>query len=407
MLKVFVRSLCCIATATLLCSPALAVPLPIFGPKQYLRSTGAPQDFTDIFQNCETLAQYKLVVVNGAASGGSRVSAASIVLNGVEIFGPRNFNQQIGRIEAPIRAQQVNTLQVRIASAPGSFLTISVECTANCLDIQITSPSSGSLSVSKTLVMGTITSSADEVGVTVNGIVGQTQGSLFSVGGVPLMVGGNDLIATATNACMNQAQTTTHIDVPQIAPALQLTSSPPTGLAPQAVTLRADVSTLQNPVATFQWDFEGKGTVDAAGPGLAIVSHTYAQPGLFFPQLVVIDTQGNQYSATGVVSIISGPQMQALLQTRWTLFKLALMSQQVDQILSFLHPGAARMYGPGLSAAQANLLAFSQSLGNVNLSAFFGSMAELTVSEQQTGNAFLYLIYYAQDQFGLWKIAQM
>jgi hypothetical protein len=126
MLKSLLQSIIVAVGVALLCSPGWAAPLPIFGPKQFTRSTGAPQDFTETFQNCETLAQYKLVVVNGASNGGSRVSAAWIVLNGVEIFAPRNFSQQVGRIETPIRVQQVNTLQVRIASAPVACMKRSI-----------------------------------------------------------------------------------------------------------------------------------------------------------------------------------------------------------------------------------------------------------------------------------------
>src|SRR5437899_3210085 len=118
--------------------------LPIFGPKQYTRTKGPPDNFTDTFQNCEAAAQYKTVVLNGNPDGTGRVSSASISLNGTQVFGPSDFNQQVARLEKAVGMAHDNQVVVTLESAPGSFLTIDVECTSGCLDVEITSPLSGS-----------------------------------------------------------------------------------------------------------------------------------------------------------------------------------------------------------------------------------------------------------------------
>ena len=77
-----------IAAALVLLSSSLpaasAQMTPAFGPKQYTRTAGPPQTFTEHFHHCGTAA-CQIVIVNGNADGSNRVSSASISLNGVEI----------------------------------------------------------------------------------------------------------------------------------------------------------------------------------------------------------------------------------------------------------------------------------------------------------------------------------
>src|SRR5207249_3847143 len=107
----------------------------IFG-KQYTRTTGHPNSYTDKFQNCDTAAQYKMLVANRGSSSASiilgGISSASIILNGTQLFGPSDFNRHVDRLEKPVTLAHDNELLVRLASKPGSGLTIDVECTGGC-----------------------------------------------------------------------------------------------------------------------------------------------------------------------------------------------------------------------------------------------------------------------------------
>lgn len=107
---------------------ALAQFTPAFGPQQFTRHPGAPQTFTANFPHCGAGQQCQIVIVNGNASGGNRVSSATVSLNGVLIAGPNAFNQKVARIVKPVMLGANNQLTVKLASAPGSFLTIEVEC---------------------------------------------------------------------------------------------------------------------------------------------------------------------------------------------------------------------------------------------------------------------------------------
>jgi len=77
-----------------------------FGPKQYTRTAGPTQTFTEVFPRCAG-APCQLVVTNGSADGSNRISSASIFLNGKQILGPGDFTFCDGIAEGTrIRAGQ-------------------------------------------------------------------------------------------------------------------------------------------------------------------------------------------------------------------------------------------------------------------------------------------------------------
>src|SRR6266542_2517003 len=118
---------------------APAAPMTIaFGPKQYTRAAGAPQTFTETFQHCGT-APCQIFVVNGSDTT-KRVSSASISLNGKQIIGPRDFNQQVERIVKPITLLDQNQLTITLSSSPGSSLIVSVECLAPAAVLEARAP---------------------------------------------------------------------------------------------------------------------------------------------------------------------------------------------------------------------------------------------------------------------------
>ncbi len=117
----------------------------IFGPKQYLRTTGPPNQYTDTFTVPASIgAPFKVHIVNGDAKGKHRISSGTITLNGVVIVRPRDFSRghdeeedddddddddaedAVGVIDKSVTLQPKNTLQVKLEGKRGSFLTISV-----------------------------------------------------------------------------------------------------------------------------------------------------------------------------------------------------------------------------------------------------------------------------------------
>src|SRR5215831_15826053 len=80
--------------------------VPVFGPKKYVRTTGAPNQYEDRFDIPNSIrSPFTLHIVNGDATGGERISSATIRLNGVAVATPKDFSKQVGAIDVPITLQ--------------------------------------------------------------------------------------------------------------------------------------------------------------------------------------------------------------------------------------------------------------------------------------------------------------
>jgi len=110
--------------------PVLAQGTPdqiLFGPKQYLRTASSPDVYTDSFTVPQSIgAPFLLRIVNGDANGANRLSSAWVKVNGVQVAGPADFGQNVASVERTVNLGPSNTLEVRTASGPDGFLTITV-----------------------------------------------------------------------------------------------------------------------------------------------------------------------------------------------------------------------------------------------------------------------------------------
>lgn len=99
-----------------------------FGPKTYVRSTGAPVTVTDTFAVLNPATQFTLRVTNGGLVDGQYelVSSSVITLNGVQVVGPSNFNQHVTVLSVPITLQATNEIDVQVRGKPGGAIAVEV-----------------------------------------------------------------------------------------------------------------------------------------------------------------------------------------------------------------------------------------------------------------------------------------
>lgn len=91
-----------------------------FGPKTYVRDKGKPATVTDSFSVTNTSITYTLQVTNDGISSGV------VLVNGAEILGPSDFDQNVSTIQKQITLQMSNEISVELRSEPGSSITVQV-----------------------------------------------------------------------------------------------------------------------------------------------------------------------------------------------------------------------------------------------------------------------------------------
>src|SRR5215831_6639537 len=99
-----------------------------FGPQDYTRGTGAPVTVTNTFSVLNPNTQYTLKAFNGGLQDNQNelVSSGFVIVNGVQVIGPNNFNQNVTEVDVPVTLQTSNTISVQVRGQPGGLLTIQI-----------------------------------------------------------------------------------------------------------------------------------------------------------------------------------------------------------------------------------------------------------------------------------------
>jgi len=124
---------------------SFAVEVTLYGPKQFTRHKGKPDVYTGNFPG--RIGQGMLIVKNGTIEGTNRISSAIIKVNGEEIFGPSNFNNQVYNLELPIYLSESNTISVELRSKIASYLTIEITQEMEVEGGSVIGPSGGMIEV--------------------------------------------------------------------------------------------------------------------------------------------------------------------------------------------------------------------------------------------------------------------
>jgi RHS repeat-associated protein len=115
---------------------AIAAEYSVYGPRVFLRNSGAPIVETDTIV-AATPGSYLLKIYNGGLIDDEyeHVSSSVITLNGVEILSPNELNQHVDYIEKTISLQQANEFAVEVRGKPGGALIINIDGTDNTAPI--------------------------------------------------------------------------------------------------------------------------------------------------------------------------------------------------------------------------------------------------------------------------------
>jgi hypothetical protein len=178
-----------------------------FGPESYTRGSGTPVTVTNSFTVLNPNAEYTLQINNGGLIDGELklVSSSIFTLNGVQVVGPSEFNQNVPVVEKPVSLASNNKLSVELRRKPGGGVTVQIVGVDNDPpSVTISSPPNGTtVNTSLVTVSGTVNDATSGVAnVTCNGVSVSLSGSSFSCD-VPLINGPNAILVEATDLAGN------------------------------------------------------------------------------------------------------------------------------------------------------------------------------------------------------------
>ncbi len=304
-------------------------------------------------------------------------------------------------------APDSHTLTARAIDRAGNQAEASISITVTeSIRIEITSPLNGAtINKSSTLVQGRLHNQTGEVGVTVNGLLAEAQGSDFAAI-LPLQVGQNTLTATATGPDGVQSQASITINTETQQEFVRLTTMPPSGILDQTgilnVTFEAEAYLL-NPVSNYSWDFDGDGIPEITGTEATVIAQ-YQYPGLFFPRVAVTDTQGNIYTETTIVNVLSREEVDALLRSKWEGMRSRLLSGDIEGALVFLNEPKKEAYKKLLNALAPWLPAIVQEMSDIQLIEYIDNAVIYDLRTLRRGEEFSFQLLFEKDGNGVWKI---
>jgi PKD repeat protein len=316
------------------------------------------------------------------------------------------------QIETTIPANAITTpgnYPVKVINpAPGggetSPLTFNVKSN---LEITITSPSDGeTINRAKIMVRGTVRSDTKDIGITVNGIVAEITGNNWIANNIPLAMGSNTITAVATDSFGNKVSKAITVNTNNITQFVEFSANITSGIPPLQVYFLVSTSSF-TPVL-YQMDFQGDGIIDYSGATFLNVSYTYSSEGVFYPKITISDAQGNTYSDTIAITVLSKTEMDTLLKSKWDGMKGSLASDDTNGALNNFIQESRALYSDIFNALRTQLPQIVKEMEDIQLVYMKNGFAKYRMRKNESyGGQILtitYYVYFAIDTDGVWRI---
>jgi hypothetical protein len=168
------------------------------------------------------------------------------------------------------------------------------------------------------------------------------------------------------------------------------------------VTFEAEAY-LPNPVVRYSWDFNGDGVSEITGPNPTATAQ-YQHPGLYFPRVTVTDTQGNVYTESTIVHILSGEEMDALLRSKWEGMKSKLSSGDIEGALILFDESTKQTYREAFNLLSPFLPAIVQELTDIHLNDYMENTVIYDIRTIRNGTEYSFQLLFMKDMNGIWRI---
>jgi len=244
---------------------------------------------------------------------------------------------------------------------------------------------------------------AQEVGITVNGYVALKDGNEFATI-VPIDSQTTTLAATISDTAGNLLAGDAVPIAPQIPmsePVLTFQPSPRIALVSEPVGFSL---VSLNEISLIELDGNGDGTIDFTGSTLDGVTVTFAEPGLYYPNVRVTDTNSVSYTATGIVQILDINQLDILLQSKWNTMKNALRTGDTATAATYLVKAKQAFYHDIFNNLTISFSDIDQYLPNLTFVEQWHNAVEYEITRTEGPDQVSYMVLFVLDDDGVWRI---
>ena len=303
-------------------SMAYAGVVSVLGPRTFMRKTGKPFIESASFTVKNRDLPYTLKVYNGGLNSEcSRVSSAVITLNGIPVFSPSDFNQQVYILQKQVPVAADNQLQVELRSIPGSCLSVMLEGAGNTSPLADAGPDQ-TVYVAQTVTLdGSRSTDADGNPLTFRwSLVSVPGGSLAALSNSTEVHPGFSVDIPGTYMAQLIVNDGTADSVPDTVIINTENSTPVANAGPDQTVLVTDTVQLNgskssdvdgNPL-TFEWSFASKPAGSIAffnNPLIVNPTFTVDLPGAYVAQLIVNDGTADSSQDSVTITTVNSPPL--------------------------------------------------------------------------------------------------
>jgi PKD repeat protein len=150
-------------------------------------------------------------------------------------------------------------------------------------------------------------------------------------------------------------------------------------------------------------DFEGDGVLDYTGATFENISHTYATEGIFYPTVTVTDNQGNSYSDTIAIIVLSKTEIDTLLKGKWEGMKGALRAKDIEKALNYIEVERRETHRAKFEALKDKMSAILDTFIEFNFVKFYRYTIEYEIVANENGVKYSYPITFIKGADGIWR----
>ena len=274
------------------------------------------------------------------------------------------------------------------------------------LEVTIGTPASGAIIAGPSVQVtgAVINTTGVETGVTVNGIPAAVSGSLFVANNLQLQPGENSISVTATDI-NGLTSTTTRNVTAQMGNYIRLTTNIDSGDAPLTLLFKIDGSFT---IGTAQYNCTGPVPVTITpGASSSEFTATLTFEGTYTFSASAIGPDGQTYTSSTAVTVLSRKKMEALLQGKWEGIKARIAVLDVEGAVAYFAAPLQQDYRETFTEAGTSLSLLAGYMNPVNLDYVTDNLAKCRMMrvEQILGQPqqVEYVVYYIKEN-GIWKL---